>query len=478
MSKGTFSSASRRFGGRHAVVIGGSMAGMAASRALASHFERVTLIERDRLPEKPELRKGLPQEQQAHGILAKAVEILEGYFPGLWQQMVTAGSNVLDMSDVALYRGGVWQARATPGLTLYIQTRTLLDSVIRSRVREIPNLQILDECEVVKPVVTSNRVAVWGVELRRRKQEATELLEADLVVDASGRGSRMPRWLEELGLSRVAETHVRIDVGYASRKVRKLPGVTTNWKTLSIFPSAPRETRLGALAPVEGDTWLVTLAGALGDHAPGDEADFLEFARRLPQPHVYEMLRRCEPVSPVAAHKFPSSMRRHYERMTGIPEGLVVLGDAVCSLNPIYGQGMTLSVLAASLLDECLSEQPSRGMVGLGRRFQAKLSRMHDMPWTMGAGSDLVYPSVDGPRPLWWKAMQGASGHLESLAAYDPVVTTAFAKVMHMTGSPLELAHPSMLLRMVRGPQGQGPGEAPVMQFPETSASNAVASVG
>ncbi|MGZ3459472.1 MAG: hypothetical protein ACXU86_13330, partial [Archangium sp.] len=174
---------SRRFGGRHAVVIGGSMAGMLASRVLCAHFERVTLIERDRVSDKTEPRKGVPQEQHAHGLLKKAVDIIEGYFPGLFEQLIRTGANTFDMSEVTWFRAGSWQARARPGLTMYTQTRPLLDSVIRGRLPGLPNLRVLDECEVARLVASENRSVIRGVELRRRKQEGTELLEADLVVD-------------------------------------------------------------------------------------------------------------------------------------------------------------------------------------------------------------------------------------------------------------------------------------------------------
>jgi 2-polyprenyl-6-methoxyphenol hydroxylase-like FAD-dependent oxidoreductase len=469
----------KRFGGRHAVVIGGSMAGMLASRVLSAHFERVTLLERDRFPDKTEPRKGVPQEQHSHGLLQKAVDILEGYFPGLFEQLISAGGNAVDMSEAAWFHFGNWQARSEPGLTLYIQSRPLFDSVVRSRLPGIPNLRILDECEVVKPVASENRSILRGVEIRRRKQEGTELLEADLVVDASGRGSRMPRWLEELGLPRVEESHVRIEVGYASRRYRKPKNVVTNWKAMSIYPTPPKETRMGALSPVEGDIWLVSQAGSLGDHPPNDDAGFLEFARSLPQPHLYEILKRAEPLTPIAVHKFPSNMRRHYERLR-LPEGLVVLGDALCSFNPLYGQGITLSALAATTLDECLAAQPQGQLAGLGQRFQARAASVLELPWLMATSEDLIYPSVEGPRPLWWKMMQGYANRLHERAAYDSVVSTTFAKMMHMTASPLLLVSPQIVMRALSAPRGSGGGTPPVLQFTDSPAQSggSVTSVG
>lgn len=458
----------RRFKGRHAVVIGGSMAGLIASRVLAAHFERVTLVERDRLARGPEPRKGVPQEQHAHGLLKKAVDILEGYFPGLFEQLVREGANAVDMSEVSWFHFGNWQARALPGLLLYIQSRSLLDAVVRSRLPELENLQLLGECEVVRPVANEARSALRGVEVRRRGQEASELLEAELVVDASGRGSRMPRWLEELGLPRVEESHVRIDVGYASRLYRKPANLVANWKALSIYPTPPRETRMGALTQVEGGRWLVSLAGSLGDHPPPDEAGFLEFARGLPQPHLHTLLKQAEPLTPIAVHKFPSNMRRHYERLERLPEGLVVLGDALCSFNPLYGQGITLATLAASTLDACLSAQPPGDLSGLGRTFQRKAAQVLELPWLMATGEDLLYPSVEGPRPWWWKRMQGYVNRLHARAAHDPVVSTAFAQMMHMTASPLLLVSPPLLMRALRG--GARHGTPPVLQFTESAA--------
>ena len=461
-----------KFGGRHAVVIGGSMAGMLASRVLASHFERVTLIERDRLPDKPEPRKGLPQEQQAHGLLDKAVEILEGFFPGLFEQLVASGSNIVDMSEVTWFRGGIWQARTQPGLRIYIQTRTLLDATVRSHLVRQPNLHILDDCEAVRPLVTDDRTAIRGVEVRRRHQEASEVLEADVVVDASGRGSRMPRWLEDLGLPRVQETQLRIDVGYASRRVRLPKNLVANWKNLTIYPKAPHEKRMGALAPVEGGTWLCTQAGFLGDIPPTDDAGFLEFARTLPQPHIYELLRRAEPLTPVVAHKFPADMRRHYERLP-LPEGLVVLGDALCSFNPLYGQGMTVAALAAVTLDETLAALPPGRLAGLSQRFHKQAAAMLELPWIMATSEDLNYPAVEGPRPLWWKLMQGYSGRLQGHSVRDSLISTTFSNVMHMRASPLVMISPQMMLRALRSAPSEGIGTPPVMQFTEPSATPA-----
>lgn len=303
------------------------------------------------------------------------------------------------------------------------------------------------------------------------------MLEADVVVDASGRGSRMPRWLEELGLPRVPETQMRIDVGYASRKCRRLKNVVTNWKTMAIYPTAPRETRMGALAPVENDTWLVTQAGILGDNPPTDDAGFLEYARSLPQPQVYEMLRRCEPLTPVVAHKFPANTRRHYERLT-LPEGLMVLGDALCSFNPLYGQGMTVAAQASMVLHEALAAQPHGDRSGLSQDFQRRVASMLQMPWTLATSEDLNYPSVEGPRPAWWRWMQGYSGRLQAQSVHDPFVSTTFADVMHMRASPLAMISPRMMLRALRPlPVGQL-GTPPVMTFTEAAAGSSVAHVG
>ncbi|MCY1074930.1 hypothetical protein OV287_10545 [Archangium sp. miwbw1] len=454
------------------------MAGMLASRVLSAHFERVTLLERDR-HSGTEPRKGVPQEQHAHGLLKKAVDLIEGYFPGLFEQLVSAGANVWDMSEAAWFHFGNWQARSQPGLTMYTQSRPLLDSVIRGRLPDIHNLTLLDECEVVKLVANETRSLIRGVELRRRKQEATEVLEADLVVDASGRGSRMPRWLEDLGLPRVEESHVRIEVGYASRRYRKPKNLVTNWKALSIYPTPPKETRMGALSPIEEDIWLVSQAGSLGDHPPNDEAGYLEFARSLPQPHLYEILKRAEPLTPIATHKFPSNMRRHYERLK-LPEGLLVLGDAMCSFNPLYGQGITLSALAANTLEGCLAVQPQGDLAGLGARFQSKVASVLELPWLMATSEDLIYPSVEGPRPLWWKMMQGYASRLHERAAYDSVVSTNFAKMMHMTSSPLLLVSPQMVMRAFSAPRGSGGGTPPVLQFTDAPAQSggSVANVG
>ncbi len=179
---------------------------------------------------------------------------------------------------------------------------------------------------------------------------------------------------------------------------------------------------------------------------------------------------RSEPVSPIAVHKFPSNMRRHYERLPGLPEGLVVLGDALCSFNPLYGQGITLSAIGASTLDACLSEQPRGQVAGLGKTFHTKAASVLELPWLMATGEDLSYPEVEAHRPLWWKLMQGYSGRMQARAVYDSALSSAMAKVMHMTDSPLLLVNPQVLMRVLLPAKGSGGGTPPVLQFTESPA--------
>jgi 2-polyprenyl-6-methoxyphenol hydroxylase-like FAD-dependent oxidoreductase len=276
--------------------------------------------------------------------------------------------------------------------------------------------------------------------------ESGEALEADLVVDASGRGARAPGWLEALGHGAPPETVVKANLGYTSAlfRLQKEP----DWKLL-IMACPPVSFRNGLIGAVEGDRWVVSLTGLFGDHAPTDREGFLQFAASLPEPDVADALAGAELLSPIAVHKIPSQVRRHYERMASFPDGLIVLGDAACCLSPAFAQGMTVAALEAQLLGETLAAQAPGSLAGFSRRFQQQLAKLVDGPWQAATGDDLQYKQTEGVRPPGLGLINWYMGRVVRLSARDPYVQLRFLQVMHMLAPGPSLFEPRILWRVL-----------------------------
>jgi len=448
------SGTNERFGGGHAIVIGGSMAGLIATRVLANHFERVTLVERDPMPDGPEPRKGVPQMRHVHVLLKRGETILREFFPGIVDELRGAGSHLLDMAgDTRWYHFGGWKTRFESGMEFLSQSRPLLEWKIRGRVGATPGVTIREQTDVLRYLSDASHSRITGVRLQAKREGALEEdLEADLVVDASGRGSRTPQWLAALGYPEPEETLIKVDIGYATALMKPTPNAKRDWKALFVYMKPP-QTRLGVLLPVENDMWLCTLVGWFGDHPPADPEGYVEWTRGMPVMEFHETIKDAPICSPIAIHKFPANRRRHYESLARFPESLVVIGDALCSFNPIYGQGMTTGALGAATLDLALKEQvkfASRGEVrGFARRFQKQLGKVIDSPWMGVLGEDFRYAQAEGKRPIWAKPMGWYTGRVYRLAREDERVSRRFLQVMHLMEKPTVLFEPYVLRRVL-----------------------------
>jgi hypothetical protein len=235
-------------------------------------------------------------------------------------------------------------------------------------------------------------------------------------------------------------------VGYSTRLFRLPPG-PRDWKFMLILPTPPAEKRLGFLAAIEGGLWICTLAGWLKDYPPADEAGFLDYAKTLPRPELHQMIRDAEPAGPVAVHRFPSNLRRHYERMARFPEGLAVVGDAQCSFNPTYGQGMTTAALQVDALEQCLRERTSGAE--LSRRIRRRTAAAIDAPWEGATMEDFRFPDVGGKRPPGYAVKAWYSARVAELAGWDHDAFTRFVHVIQMSRPPTTLLAPSMVARVL-----------------------------
>jgi 2-polyprenyl-6-methoxyphenol hydroxylase-like FAD-dependent oxidoreductase len=441
------------FGRQHAIVIGGSMAGLLAARVLSDHFVQVTIIERDRLTGDTEPRKGVPQGRHVHGLLVRGAAIMGEYFPDLFPTLARTGAILVSTRDVRLNQLGLWLAPVTSRAKTSFQSRSFLEQYVRDQLAAWNNVRIIDACEVSQLCARNDRVT--GVVLRYRTEERhEETLSADLVVDTSGRGSRAPQWLASLGYGKVLETSVKIEVGYATRIYRCPAQLPSGWKTLFIFGEPPDDKRGGAILPIQGGYWMVTLSGTLRDYPPDDEAGFLEFARSLAQPDLYEAIHDAEPVTPIAVYKYSANRWRHFERMRRLPEGFIILGDAVCSFNPVYGQGMAVAAVEAQTLDRCLREQEmvagNNGTAGFTPRLQQAIARDITTPWLLSTGEDLRYPGAQGKRSLRTRLLNWYMRRVIERTASDPRMATTLLRVRNLLDPLSTLFQPRIILAVLR----------------------------
>jgi len=430
----------------HAVVVGASMGGLVAARVLSEVYDRVTLVERDVLDDSASPRRGVPQGRHAHGLLARGREVLEDFFPGLTEELVGLGAGRIDLqAQFRWINGGRQMHRADSGLVGLGVSRPLLESRVRARVLALPNVTLLDGCDATGLTATADRGRVTGLRVLRRTDDggADEVLDADLVVDASGRGSRGPQWLESLGYPAPQVEQVQIGLAYASRSYRRDPHGPAG----AAVGATLANPRGGVIIDQEGDRWIVSIGGILGEAAPLDHEGFTAFAATLPSPAIHEVIRDAEPLTDAVRFRYPASSRRRYERMSRFPAGYLAFGDSICSFNPTYGQGMTVAALEGTVLRTCLAD----GTADLGRRFFRGAARIVDIPWDISVGADLRFPDVSGQRTAKVRMVNRYLERVHRAAETDPSVGRAFLRVVNMIDRPERLMAPRTALRVLRG---------------------------
>jgi 2-polyprenyl-6-methoxyphenol hydroxylase-like FAD-dependent oxidoreductase len=425
-----------------AVVIGASIAGLLAARVLSERFE-VTLIDRDELPDQPRPRRGVPQDRHIHVLLSRGREAMEDLLPGLSDDLVARTDGYADVqNDVHWYNDGQLLHPAPSGILALGASRLLLEDLIRRRVLALPNITLRPGREATGLILDGGRVA--GVETFGRRERDTATLDADLVVDAAGRGSRTPAWLARLGYPAVPQSEIKVDITYLTRRYRRDPAAAQ--EVLGVANLAyPGQLHGGGIA-VEEDTIALGLQGMLGVVPPADDAGMAEFVAGMASPAFGELIRTGDPVGEPVAMRYPASVRRHYERVRRLPEGHLVLGDALCTFNPIYGQGMTIAALEAVLLRRLLDA----GTAGLPRRFFRAAAKLLGPAWSISAGNDLRFPQVPGRRPLSGRLVNRYLGRYHRAATTDPVLGTAFIRVANLIDPPHALLAPRLVLRVLR----------------------------
>ena len=430
-----------------AVVLGASMAGLLAARVLSERFERVAVIERDRLPPIGQHRRGVPHGRHLHGLQPRGREILDELFPGFTAILTTSGAVGCDaLGDLRWQLSGYQLRQADIGLPGLFATRPFLEGHVRAMVQRLPGVEILERRSICGLTATPDRQTITGVEVRPAHGGAPARIAASLVVDATGRGSRTPVWLDELGYQRPEQERVEIALGYATRNYRLRPGAMGDDQMI-LTGGTKANPRTGVLAVTEGGRHILTIAGICGDHPATDPAGFDEFVAGLPSTDIAAAVAGAEPLDDPVPFRFPASVRHRYERLTRFPAALLVIGNAVCSFNPVYGQGITVAATEAMILRGLLDRH-----AGLdARRFFRAIAAAIDVPWDIAAGADLAFPQVPGKRSAKVRLVNAYMPRLHAAAAHDAALAAALIRVIALKDRPEGLLRPDRMLRVLRG---------------------------
>jgi 2-polyprenyl-6-methoxyphenol hydroxylase-like FAD-dependent oxidoreductase len=440
-----------------AIVIGGSMAGLMAARALSNHFTKVIVLERDPLIDNEHPRKGVPQGHHVHVLMAGGRNIIEHYFPGIVDEMVRDGIARLAWEDIRWYQSGSWKTCIPTGLIYYPQARVTLENRVCAWLRQQSRVEIHSESNVESLIYDSTRQSVTGVRLLQSGKQFD--LYADLVVDAGGRGSRILKWLSELGYQAPPKETTPIDLVYVSRIYQKTTEAR-DWQGMACYP-LPNGPRGAILLPLDSERWILSLFGYLGEHPTTDPDSTLLFLKDLPILDLYNTVSKAKALSNPVKYEYPQQLRQRYDRLKDFPNGLLVIGDAMCSFDPIFGQGMTVASLEAHVLDQILAS--AKDPRALRKKFFTTSQRIIEIPWLIAKSESLRYKNMPGKRSLLIRILQWYTGYVFALSAESVEAYRAFLDVMHSLADPMALLRPAVLGRVLsQALTGQKPNQPSV----------------
>ncbi|MFF5883295.1 NAD(P)/FAD-dependent oxidoreductase [Streptomyces sp. NPDC014603] len=451
-------------GGRHAVVVGGSLAGLLAANVLAAHVDRVTVVERDRFPEEPEPRPGVPQSRHIHVLLEGGRTAIESLLPGFVRELEEAGAPRVGVpGDMVQWQNGRWFRRLPSSAHYHTGPRPQLERLVRRRVLANPLITVLEGTDAVGLLGDASRVR--GVLLRERGDRARaepRPVEADLVVDASGRATKAPQWLTALGAQAPHEETIDTGLAYGTRVYRDRDGILgTDALGYYIVPN-PSQTHGAVVLPLGDGTHLVTLSGLRGDEPPTDGDQFTAYAKKLPHPLVHRWLSRAEPLSPVHGFRHTENVRRRYDLPGRRPAGFLAVGDALCTFNPVYGQGMTVAAQNAVALRDALAD-PRR--TPTTRRVQRAVLSSSRQAWDISAGADKRMPGATGNAAALRAGDRAAHWYLDRVQDRypgDPVVGDAFRSVLSLSAPLTAVFAPSVARAVLLGTPVPTPTEPPM----------------
>jgi 2-polyprenyl-6-methoxyphenol hydroxylase-like FAD-dependent oxidoreductase len=435
--------------GKQAVVVGAGMGGLTAAKVLSAHFEHVTVLDRDSLPEKPGPRQGTPQARHTHVLLAGGQKALAELLPSLERDLEGAGAVKMPVSHILVERPGYDPfPQRDLGFDVLCMSRPLLEFRTRRRIEQETNISLRSRCRVTELVASSDGAAVTAVRVEDAEGQI-ETIATDLIVDASGRAALTLALLEAVCIAKPDESEIGIDLAYSTAVFEIPDDAPTSWKALLHLPTAPHSSRGAFIFPIENERWIVTLTGNHGDACPGDIEGFMKFAKELRTVTVYNAIRNAKQLGEIARFVLPASVRRHFERLQQFPRGLIPIGDSICRFNPVFGQGMSVAAQEAGVLG-CLlvsrAELPDP-LDGLAPAFFAEIQDLLGAPWAT-AVNDFVYPKTRGDRPPDFQQRLQYGIALVRLAAEDPSVHKTVTEVNHLLRPQSVLRDPALAERV------------------------------
>ena len=437
--------------GRRAVVIGAGIGGLSAAGALAQYFERVDILERDRLSTSPGSRSGTPQDRHPHGLLAGGLRALDQIFPGFKRDLAAAGAvSVTFAREVQFERPdvGVLPKRDF-GMSVLCATRPLIELVLRRRAEAVANITLRPASRVIGIVPAAGGAGVRGVQFVNASGRF-ETLDADLVVDASGRGAPTLTLLDALCWDRPQKTEIGIDIGYATAVVEIPHDAPAEWKLVLTLPDPPYVPLHSVLVPIEDGRWIIALAERYAITRIETWDAFLEASRSLITSTVYNALRYAQPPQGIRHYRFPVSTWKHFERLPRLPRGVLPIADAFCRFNPIHGQGMSSAAKQACLLQDVLSRAAAEPdpTAAVQAVFMAEVAAVLETPWIMATSADLAFPQTRGERPDNFTEARQFEAALFRAAVIDPVVHRAVIEVAQLLQPRTQLQEPDIMRRI------------------------------
>ncbi|MGN9865370.1 FAD-dependent oxidoreductase [Bacillus swezeyi] len=431
-----------------AVVIGGGIAGKLAAKALSHFFQQIIIVEADQEYKEKVPRKRVPQSDHPHVLLKRGEEAIEMLFPEIVSQLIEDGSIVTNFTkDLKWHHFGYWKKRFSGEFTMVQQSRPMLEWHLQRRVEEVPHITTRYETKTEQLLVNKHDHTVRGVRVRSLKTGLTEELDASFVVDASGSASKSIDWLQALDV-KVKEEKVKIQLFYATRLYSLKKQEYPEWQNLLISPSFPDNPYGAYIQTLEENRFSVTFSGYANAHAPQTNEAFISYAKKLPVPDVLQFLEGAEPLSDIKIHRVPYQLRRRFDQAKNIPEGFIIIGDAHCRFDPLFGQGISVAAVQALELQSCLF-QTKRTDKGFGERFHKKISKIIDVPWEMATTEALRHPDIKGERTFVQPYKQWYSKRVYELSATDPEIYIRLVRVMNLIRGPLHLFHPKVLFPII-----------------------------